>query len=57
MELEAQIGEPFRELVRRARIPIVEMGARGEHLDRLEAVAGDIRELFAVQPTFVKEVC
>ncbi len=56
MELETQIGEPFRELVRRARIPIVEMGARGEHLDRLEAVPGDIGKVLAGQPRFMEQM-
>ncbi len=56
MELEAQIGEPFGELVGRARIPIVEMGACGEHLDRLEAVPRDVGKVLAGQPRFMEQM-
>ena len=38
------------------RVVIVEVPARGEDLDRLEAVTGDIDEVFAAQPLFVKEM-
>ena len=32
------------------------MGTRGEHFDRLEAVAGDERQVLARQPVVVKEM-
>src|SRR5207302_10292462 len=53
---EPRVGQPFGELRNGAGIVIVEMRARGEHLDRLEAMAGDIDEVLAAQPRLVKEV-
>ena len=33
------------------------MAARGEQLDRLEAVAGDLREVVTAEPLVVVQVC
>ena len=49
--------EPLGELRRRRRVAVVEVGAGGEQLDRLEAVRGDMHEVLARQPLLVEEVC
>ena len=54
---QAQFGQPFGELRGCARVVVIEMRTRREDLDCIEAVAGNIGELFAAQPVFVKEVC
>ena len=56
VELEPRLGQPAGEVRHRVVVAVVEMRARGKHFHRLEAVAGDERQVLARQPVIVKEV-
>ena len=50
MQAQARVVEPLGQRDGGAAIAVVEVVAHGEHLDRLEAVRGDLDEVIAIEP-------
>ena len=56
MERQSRLLQPLAQLGNRRRVVVVEVAARGEHLDRLEPVRRNLRQVIAAQALGVKEV-
>jgi hypothetical protein len=56
MQPQPCVRQPFAELGDRASVPVVEVGACRENLDRVEVVRRDMDEVVAAQPRFMEEV-
>ena len=56
VQLEPGFGQPLLQVRDRRRVVVVEVRARREHLDRLEAVRRDLEQMIAAQPLAVVEV-
>ena len=56
MELEAGFREPLAQLLDRALVAVVEVGARGEHFDGVEPVRGDVNEVFPLESRFMEQM-
>ena len=53
---QPRVVEPLGELLDRGRIPVVEVRAQREQLDRVEAVRGDVDEVLPIEPVRVEQV-
>jgi hypothetical protein len=56
VQFEAGVRQPLGERVDRARIGVVEVRTRGKHLDRVEAMGGDVDQMLAGEALGVEEV-
>ena len=56
MQIEPCLGQPVPQRANRRLVVVVEVASRGEHLDGLEAMCGDLEEMGLLQPLFVIQV-